>query len=200
MGRSFFRAALVAVLLVLSAGGAQAQRFLVKLSGVVTDHFSGAPMKGVRVRLLKAGKAETEATTRSDGRYEFRLDRGWRYAVWFSHEGSVTKHINIDTEEVPPYPDVPFFEMDVQMTLFPWVPDLDLSPFDQALGEAAYKPSVRNMSWDVEYTERLRPILSKVMDEYEKTYKGYYKRKDQGRRPPRERLGPPVDSTDTNGR
>lgn len=181
-------------------GGAQAQRFFVKLSGVVTEHFSGAPMKGVLVRLLKAGKTEAEATTRGDGKYEFQLDRGWRYAVWFSHEGSVSKHINIDTEEVPPYPDVPFYEMDVQMTLFPWIADFDFSPFDQPLGEAAYKQTVRNMSWDVEYTERLRPVLSRVMDEYEKTYNGYYKRKGKGKHPPRERMGPPVDTVRTGMR
>ena len=94
------------------------QRFYVKLSGIVTDHFSGDPVKGAQVRLLKAGKYESEAVTKGDGRYELTLDRGWRYAVWYSAEGMVTKHVNIDTEEVPPYPDVPFFEMDVQMTLF----------------------------------------------------------------------------------
>jgi hypothetical protein len=112
------------------------------------------------------------------------LDRGWRYAIWYSKEGFVTKHVNVDTEEIPAYPDVPFYEMDVQITLFEWIPDFDLSLFDLALGEASYKHSVRNMSWDVEYTEFMRPNLSNVMDEYEKTYKGYYKR-NKGRLPPK---------------
>lgn len=198
MGRSaslLMRTGLACAVVLGLGTGASAQRFYVKLSGVVTDHFSGSPMKGVLVRVLKAGKAEKEFTTRGDGKYEFQLDRGWRYAVWYSHEGSVTKHVNIDTEEVPPYPDVPFYEMDVQMTLFPWIEGFDFSAFDQPLGEASYKASVRNMSWDVEYTERLRPILSRVMDEYEKTCSGYYKRKQKGRRPQRERLGPVIDST-----
>jgi hypothetical protein len=39
------------------------------------------------------------------------------------------------------------------------------------------------MSWDIEYTERMRPMLAKVMDEYEKTYRGYYKRK-RAKKPP----------------
>lgn len=146
----------------------------------MTDYFTGDPMKGVLVRVLKAGKEEMQTTTRGDGSYSFLLDRGWRYVVWYSKEGMVSKHINIDTEEVPPYPDVPFFEMDVQMTLFPWVADFDFSAFDAPLGEASFKESVRNMSWDVEYTERMRPILAKVMGEYEKTYVGYYKRKRPG--------------------
>lgn len=154
-----------------------AQRFYVKLSGKVTEHFSGDPMKGVLVRLLKAGKQEAEKITRADGSYEFIMDRGWRYSVWYSKPGMVTKHINIDTEEVPAYPDVPFYEMDVQMTMVQWISDFDFSVFDQPLGEASFKQSVRNMSWDVEYTERMRPMLARTMDEYEKTYRGYYKRK-----------------------
>jgi hypothetical protein len=159
------------------AGTSDAQRFYVKLSGKVTSHFEGDPVKGVLVRLLKAGKQEAERITRSDGSYEFILDRGWRYSVWYSKEGRVTKHINIDTEEVPAYPDVPFYEMDVQMTMVEWISDFDFSVFEQPLGEASFKESVHNMSWDIDYTERMRPMLAKVMDEYEKTYRGYYKHK-----------------------
>ncbi len=168
----------------ISGGDLHAQRFYVKVSGKVTDHFTGDPLRGVKVRLLKAGQEESDLKSRPDGTYEFTLDRGWRYAIWYSQDGFITKHINIDTEEMPPYPDVPFFEMDVQMTLFEWIPDFDFSLFDLALGEASYKQSVRNMSWDVQYTEFMRPSLAKVMDEYEKTYKGYYKR-NKGRIPPK---------------
>jgi hypothetical protein len=161
---------------------APAQRFEVRLSGKVTDHFTGDPLKGVKVRLLKAGKQANECLSRGDGSYAFNLERGWRYAVWFSKDGLVTKHINIDTEEVPAYPDVPFYEMDVQMTMFTWLPEFDFSLFEMALGEASYVQSVRTMSWDIAYTERMRPMLARVMDEYEKTYNGYYKRR-KGRRP-----------------
>ena len=184
--------ALVAFL-VAFATGAHAQRFYVKLSGKVTDHFTGDPVKGVLVRVLKAGKQELEATTHGDGYYEFQLDRGWRYAVWYSKDGLVTKHVNIDTEEVPAYPDVPYYEMDVQMTMFPWIAEFDFSTFDQPLGEASFKSSVRNMSWDIDYTERMRPMLAHAMDEYEKTYYGYYKRR-KGRHPAKQRFGLPADS------
>lgn len=169
-----------------------AQRFYVKVSGKVTDHFTGDPVKGVLVRLLKAGKTEGEVRTRGDGTYTFTLDRGWRYVVFYSKAGLVAKHINIDTEEIPAYPDVPFYEMDIQMTLFPWIEDFDFTPFEQPLGEANYREKVRNMSWDIEYTERMRPLLAHTMDEYEKTWKGYYKRK-KARKPE----GKPVTVQDT---
>lgn len=176
------RPLLAATVLLLAMGTATAQRFSVKLSGVVTDHFTGEPLKGVLVRLLKAGATEAQCITRGDGRYEFLLDRGWRYAVWYSKDALVSKHITVDTEGIPPYPDVPYYEMDVQMTLFAWIDGFDFGVFERPVGEAAYREAVRNMTWDIEYTERLRPVLSQVMDEYEKTYNGYYKRTGRKRR------------------
>lgn len=164
-------------------GMLHAQRFYVRLGGVVTDYFTAEPIKGVTIRLIKAGNTEAEVITRRDGRYFFTLDRGWRYTVYFSAKGKVTKHVVVNTEEVPPYPDVPFFDMDLQITMFDRIERFDFTPFEAPLGEAAYKPKLRNMSWDVEYTERLRPVLSKVMDDYEKTVKGYFDRTRTGRRP-----------------
>lgn len=159
-----------------------AQRFTVMLGGKVTELFSGDPMKGVLVRVLKAGQEDQQKITRSDGRYAFTLERGWKYEVWFSRKEMVTKHVIIDTREIPAYPDVPFYEMDLQMTLFPWIANVDLSIFDEALGLAAFKASVRNMSWDMPYTEQMRPVFAKTMDEYEKTYNGYYERRDRRNR------------------
>jgi hypothetical protein len=191
--------ALVSAVIALAlATPALSQRFYVKLGGKVTDHFTGDPVRGVLVRLLKAGKQEAEATTRADGSYQFTLDRGWRYAVWYSKQRMVSKHINVDTEEVPPYPDVPFYEMDVQMTMFEWIPDFDFSTFDQPLGEAAFKESLHNISWDIDYTERMRPTLARVMDEYEKTWKGYYKRK-KGGKPEAPKQWPPKAVMDSTG-
>ncbi len=161
---------------------AKAQRFSVNLSGQVTDFFSGDPVRSSLVRVIKAGQDDQQQITRGDGRYKFELERGWKYEVWFSKKNMVTKHVVIDTREIPPYPDVPFYEMDLQMTLFPWLADIDLTAFENALGMAAFKPSVRNMSWDMPYTTEMRPVFSKVMDEYEKTYRGYYKRRDHRER------------------
>lgn len=182
---SLHRTAILGLALLLfltSAAGVKAQRFSVKLGGKVTALFSGDAMKGVLVRVLKAGQEDRQTITRGDGQYAFTLERGWKYEVWFSKKEMVTKHVIIDTRGIPPYPDVPFYEMDLQMTMFPWIADFDLSAFEEALGLAAFKASVRNMSWDMPYTEQMRPVFSKVMDEYEKTYHGYYKRRDRRNR------------------
>ncbi len=178
LSKTYFLSRAFAVLLVLFVTvQARAQRFTVKLSGVVTELMSGDPLKDALVRVVKAGQDDGQATTKKDGTYKFELERGWKYVVWFSKEGMITKHVVIDTRKIPAYPDVPFYDMDLQVTLFPWIADFDFSAFDQPLGEAGYKASVRNMSWDMPYTEQQRPVFSKIMDEYVKTTKGYYTRK-----------------------
>ncbi|HMN06010.1 MAG TPA: hypothetical protein PKD45_09805 [Flavobacteriales bacterium] len=177
------RAGGVSLLFFLALGlPVNAQRFSVILSGKVTEYYSGDPLKGALVRVLKAGQEQGQVITRGDGRYRFELERGWKYEVWFSRKHMVTKHVIIDTREIPAYPDVPFYEMDLQMALFAWIKDVDLSIFEEAIGLATYKPSVRNMSWDVPYTNQMRPVFGKVMDEYEKTSKGYYERRDRRER------------------
>lgn len=161
---------------------AHGQRFSVVLSGKVTEYYSGDALKGTLVRVLKAGQEDRQQMTRGDGRYKFELERGWKYEVWFSRRHMVTKHVIIDTRDIPAYPDVPFYEMDLQMTLFAWAKDVDLSPFEESIGMAAYKASVRNMSWETPYTIQMRPVFAKVMDEYEKAVRGYYGRRDRRER------------------
>ena len=186
--RNLLHGRALAVLLVLFVTAqVQAQRFTVKLSGVVTELISGDPVSDVLVRVVKAGQDDTQSTTKKDGFYKFELERGWKYVVWFSKDGMITKHVVIDTRKIPAYPDVPFYDMDLQITMFPWIADFDFTAFDQPLGEAGYKASVRNMSWDMPYTEQQRPVFSKIMDEYVKTTKGYYKRKGGRQRDASER-------------
>ena len=182
MHRFLFVAALALSTLVARA---QPERFYIRLYGLVTEHFTGEPMKGVLVRVLRDSIPLDEVTTKGNGQYEFFMDRGAAYTIWFSRQDLVTKHVRIDATEIPVFPDVPFYEMDVQMTLFTWVEGMDYSVFDQPLGEALYKHSVRNLSWNVEYTEKLRPIIAEAMDGYEKLVNKGVPRK---KKPPVDRL------------
>lgn len=175
---------LLLLVCVVSAQPALGQGFSVILSGKVTEYFTGYPVKGAQVRLIKAGLPQGEQVTRKDGRYRFELERGWKYEVWFSRRQMVTKHVIIDTRDIPPYPDVPFYDMDLQITLFNWVDGVDLGAFNEAIGMAAYKASLHNMSWDTPYTATMRPVFSKTMDAYEKSVSGYTKRRTRKERNP----------------
>ncbi len=66
------------------------------------------------------------------------------------------------------FPDVPFYDMDVQMTMFTWINGFDFSAFEVPLAMAAYKHSVRNLNWDIVYTEDRQSIIARVMVLYER--------------------------------
>ncbi|MCU0320401.1 MAG: hypothetical protein MUE88_10050, partial [Flavobacteriales bacterium] len=87
--------------------------FHIRLYGLVTEHFSGDAMKGVQVRLVKDSVERETYITTGSGKYEIFLERGYDYVVWFHRKDMVTKHVHIDAREIPLFPDVPFYEMDL---------------------------------------------------------------------------------------
>ena len=142
--------------------------FHIHLHGVVTELFSGEGIKGVQVRLVKDSIERSTVVTAWNGKYELFLDRGYEYQVWFHHPVMVTKHVVIDAREVPLMPDVPFYDMDLQMTLFEWVDGFSFEAFDKPVALAEYKHSVRNLNWANDYTQERRDELARVMVHYER--------------------------------
>jgi len=158
-------------LLVLSLSTAlsgHVSAFHIRLHGLVTEHFSGNALKGVQVRLVKDSIERETFITTGSGRYEIFLERGYDYVVWFHRKDMVTKHVRIDARAIPLFPDVPFFEMDLQITLFTWIPDFDFGVLEEPIGMAAYKHSVRNLNWDIAHTDAMRPRVTRMMVLYEK--------------------------------
>ena len=145
-----------------------AMAFHIHLYGVVTEQFSGDALKGIQIRLVKDSIERETVVTAWNGKYELYLERGYDYQVWFSRNDMVTKYVRIDAREIPLYPDVPFFEMDLQMTVFAWVDGFDFSAFDEPVALADYKHSVRNLNWNTDYTDRRRSELVRVMIQYER--------------------------------
>ncbi len=160
-------AALIGILLVPFAPSSVCA-FHIQLSGLVTEHFSGDPMRGVQVRLVKDSVERETVFTQRNGRYELYLERGYDYLIWFHQENMVTKFVRIDAREIPLFPDVPFYEMDLQMTLFRWIDGFDFSLLNEPVGLAEYKHSVRNMFWNVDYTTARRTALQRLMIAYER--------------------------------
>ncbi|MBK7618791.1 MAG: hypothetical protein IPJ10_05630 [Flavobacteriales bacterium] len=144
------------------------QAFYIHLHGLVTDHFSGDAMKNVQVRLVKDSVDRETVITSTNGKYELYLERGYDYQVWFYRSDLVTKHVLIDARETPLFPDVPFFDMDLQMTMFSWLDGFDFGQFDGPVARASYKHSVRNLNWDDPYTTSIQPKLERTMIHYER--------------------------------
>lgn len=154
------------------------QWFFVNLHGIVTDVYGGAPLPDVLVEVdFKDGtKHLHNLVTKRNGEYQFELDKGYAYSIRYSKTGYVSKSLELDMTMIPDTPDVPFYDMDVQMILFEAIPDIDLSFFTEPVGRAEYKESVRTMSWENEFSDKKRSEMAKIMKEYTKTYRGYYAR------------------------
>lgn len=144
------------------------QAFYIHLHGIVTEHFTGDAMKGVQIRLVKDSVDRETVITPSNGKYEIYLERGYNYQVWFHRADLVTKHVVIDAREIPLFPDVPFYDMDLQMTLFTWLDGVPFDLFDAPVGKAEYKHSVRNLNWDSAYTKSFQPKAERFMIDYER--------------------------------
>jgi hypothetical protein len=145
-----------------------ASAFHIRVFGLVTEHFTGDPMKGVQIRLVKDSIERETVTTTWNGKYELFLERGYEYQVWFHRNDQVTKHVLIDARDIPLFPDVPFYEMDLQMTLFEWVDGFDFTVFNEPVALAEYKHSVRNLHWNTEHTQERHREIAKVMVHYER--------------------------------
>nr|MDQ3102159.1 hypothetical protein [Bacteroidota bacterium] len=158
---------LLIIVLAATISPAIASAFHIHVYGIVTDHFSGDPIRNVQVVLVKDSIQRETISTAWNGKYELYLERGYAYEIHFKREGMVTKFVAIDAREIPLFPDVPFFEMDLQMSMFGHIADYDLSIFDEPVGRAEYKHSVRNLNWNVDYTEARRTQLIRVMIGYE---------------------------------
>jgi hypothetical protein len=157
---------LVVLVAFLEPEGAWA--FHIRLHGLVTEHFSGDGMKGVQVRLVKDSVERETVMTGGNGHYELFLERGYDYVVWFHRSDMVAKHVRIDATAIPLFPDVPYFDMDLQVTLFEWIPGFDFGLLDEPIGMAAYKHSVRNLNWDIAYNDGMRPQVLRMMVLYER--------------------------------
>ena len=151
------------------------QKFYILLHGSVTDYYSAVPLKSALVH-VEGGGVNLDMITKKDGSYEVRLEKGWRYAIVFSRAGYVSKSVVIDASGVPAFPDVPLYDMDLQMTLFRPLPDFDLSFFEDPIAEATYRHSVRTVNWDNPFSEEKARRVGILMREYNKVYRGYYAR------------------------
>lgn len=151
-------------------------QFCVGLNGEVTDYFTGKGIKGVEVRLMESNNLITNGFTLRKGFYAFELDSGKVYTVDASKDGFISKKFIIDTREVI-CPDSLFYDMYLQITLFHRIDGFDFSLFQIPISMASYKESIRNMSWETPYTDKIQPVLDKTMDVYKKSVHGYYIRK-----------------------
>ncbi|MCA1752759.1 MAG: hypothetical protein LC670_13420, partial [Flavobacteriales bacterium] len=109
--------------------------------GVVSDAMTSSKISGVTVTVHKDGQKLDEFTTRGNGKYEFYMNVGSSYALYFEKSGFVKRSIEIDARGIPEEVVGAGIIMPTDMSMFaitPAMEDSDLSIFDKPIGKASY--------------------------------------------------------------
>jgi hypothetical protein len=136
-----------------------------RLHGEVTNYASRTPLDQVLVRVYRDGVKEQSFSTGNGGNYTIDLERDGNYVIRFSLPGHVTKCFAVDTHGAAWQGDRREVSVDVEMTLFENVPDMDLSLFDLPMGLAHFCPATGFLSWDAGYEARMRSEVERLMEE-----------------------------------
>lgn len=146
--------------------------YTIVVTGRVLSELDGDPLKGVLVLVRRDEHAQEPVDPSGRGKYTLALQRGHTYELTYTAPGQVPKRVQIDTHGAPPLLDVPSITMTVDITLFPPVEGMDTKMFQEPMGKASYKHSVRNIVWDKAYAETKRAELRRYMAGYDKEVNG----------------------------
>lgn len=145
------------------------------LEGQVTDYFSPNPIKNPTLILFENGKIVSKTIGKSNGKWWFSLKPECFYILECVKEGMVSKKFIIDTRNINLEEDYSIY---LQITLFKKIEDFGFEFFESPIAWSKYDQTVRNMSWNNDFTEQKLILYQLIMKEYIKSIGGYYRRKD----------------------
>lgn len=168
------RVSIISILILLSSL-VFAQDPVIFLEGQVTDHFSSNSIKNPTLVLSENGKVVSKTIGKSNGKWYFNLRSECFYVLECKKEGMVSKKFIIDTRNIDPKEDYYIY---LQITLFKKIEDFGFEFFESPIAWSKYDQTVRNMSWDNDFTDQKLIIYQQIMKKYIKSSGGYYRRKD----------------------
>ena len=127
--------------------------------GTVKDYNTSKKLDGVKISIYKNGGKLTEAVTSANGKYEFNLDYGSDYKLVYEKAGMVSKNITLDTKNVPEEDRVGGQGMNVELTLFANIPDVDFSILQQPIGKCKFDPVQKVLIYDQVYTDQILSLI-----------------------------------------
>lgn len=148
-----------------------AQVDVVMVYGTVKDHSTAKKIDGVVVTVLKNGGKLLEVPTNASGKYEVNLDYGSEYKILLSKKGYVSKNIVIDTRDIPEEDRQGGHGINADFSMLQELAGMDFSLLLEPFGKAKFDRAAGNISWDMEYTGRMRDLQIKLTKEYEERKK-----------------------------
>lgn len=143
------------------------------IDGQVTDYYSGKGVKGSILTLYENGVMVSKIKSTRGGNWWFNLKPEQFYILEASRDFYVSKKFIIDTRKIDKSEDYSIY---LQISLFIWIEGIDFSFFDHPVSWCKYNRSIRNMSWDTDFTKDRMKTYENIMKEYKKLYVGYYQR------------------------
>ena len=157
---------LLACLALMGSSPLQAQVDNVYVFGTVKDHSSAKKIDGVVVTVFKNGGKLMEVISNGSGKYEVNLDYGSDYKLVYSKPGLVSKNLQIDTRNVPEEERVGGHGMNIDMTMFNDIPEVDFSVLNNPIGKAKFYSDKNDIGWDLDYTATIQNEVNRLIKEY----------------------------------
>ncbi|MBK7947138.1 MAG: hypothetical protein IPJ85_18350 [Flavobacteriales bacterium] len=129
---------------------------MVVVFGTVKDFSTAKKIDAVTVTVFKNGGKLVEVPSNASGKYEVNLDYGAEYKLLLAKKGYVSKNIVIDTRNIPEEDRSGGHGMNIDFTLMADMPGVDFSVLLEPFGKAKFDPAAATISWDIEYTSRMR--------------------------------------------
>jgi hypothetical protein len=159
------------LLLVFFAKAGFSQTWSLQVTPTVTD--GKKRMDGAVVVLLKNGKEANRVVTDKSGKADFKLEPDNDFLIKFTKPGYVSKSIRMDTRNVPAddIMENMIFRTGPEVELFQEVEGLDVSILDQPIGILVYDNSMKDFSYDMEYTKSIQVKVQEMLRELEQKKK-----------------------------
>ncbi len=123
---------------------------------VVTVEDRTQVISDVSIRVKKDGKSFLSFKTDQNGKFNFNLDLDFKYEIYFSKKGYVTKWVIIDTKGIPEEDKEGGFKMKIDMSLFKKRKNFDASILKKPIGLMHYFSEKNALDWVYSHTENIQ--------------------------------------------
>jgi len=165
--RSFLRNAL-ALLGILSAPFIQAQGHSLFLYGTVRHYETkdSIPYPSVRIQEAREDALPWPIVTTARGRYDLELTEEKIYWIRYDAPGKVGKRIEVDMRGASLSQVEGGYGMNIEMTLFDSLPDVDFSILKEPIGRCRFDAGKNEFAWDLEYTMQRKAAIEKTVKDF----------------------------------
>lgn len=146
----------------------RSQEDYINTFGSVKDERTGKKLSDVNISITRDGEPLQSYLTPANGKFNFDLEFGYSYNIYYELEGYVTKFITIDGRNVHPEDRMGGFGFDLEMGLFQFVEGVNFDILKQPIGIAKYSPEAGDLAFDYEYTRTIQAAIARLRRDLER--------------------------------